>query len=115
MPSFVLYVVLVHYLPGLHLLIKGMGLDLIYHWRNFVTKNKIDKSVAWEVCNANSFYAAGFLQFCHRSPGAVNIVIGLVYEVKIEIIELQFVQRYLECFFRSFVCDILDPNLGGNK
>lgn len=74
---------------GLDLLIEWMGLDLIDRGHEFVVDDQVHQPVRLEVADADGSDPAFPVQFLHRPPGAIDIAVGLVDQIQIQVIQLQ--------------------------
>ena len=99
----------------LDLLAEGMRLDLIHCRRRAVVQHQVHDPVGMEVTYADRPNAAGFVEFFHGPPGAVNVAVGLVNQVKVEVIELQPIERALEGEPGFVEAGVGQPQLGGDK
>lgn len=55
------------------------------------------------------------VQILHRVPRAINIAIGLVDQIEIQILQLQALQRPFKRLLRAVVPGILNPELSGDE
>ena len=55
------------------------------------------------------------VELLHGPPGAVDVAVGLVDQVEVEVVELQPLQRALERRLGRFVAGVRDPELGGDE
>jgi hypothetical protein len=80
-----------------------------------VHRKQIYETVRIEVTDPNGADFTGFVQFFHRPPRSINITVGLVDEIKVEVIQPQLVHGALEGSFGTFIAGVLHPKLGCNK
>ncbi len=99
----------------LGLLMKGVDLDLVDRRSDLVVEHEVHDAVRIEVADAEGTDAAGAVQLLHRPPGAVDVSVGLVDQVEVQIVELQLVHRALERGLCALIAGVLHPELGGNE
>lgn len=98
-----------------NLLAKRVGLNLVYGGRDIVVGDQIREAVGLEVADA---YRADFAlraKLLHSAPRPVYITKGLVYEIQVQIVEPEAVERLSERRLRFLVAGVLNPKLGGDK
>lgn len=102
-------------LLGFDLLVEGVGFDLVNCRNHFVINDEVYKPIRIEVADTDGFDAAISIQLLHRPPRAVNVAVGLVDQIQVEVIQSQLVQRPLESLLGAFVTSILNPEFGGDE
>ena len=94
---------------------EGVYLDLVHRGRDLVVQHEVHDAVGIEVADADRADFPCPVQFLHGPPGAVNVAIGLVDQVEVEIVELKLVQRTLERCLSAIVTRVLNPQLGRDE
>jgi hypothetical protein len=76
-------------------LIEGIALDLIHCGRGLIVQSEIHNAVGIKIADADGLERAFLAKFLHRAPRSINIAVGLVKEVEVEIVELEPLKRVL--------------------
>ncbi len=101
-PRFDLHAPFAHQFLAGNLLAKRVGLNLVYGGRDIVVGDQIGESVGLEVADA---YRANFTlraKLLHSAPRPVDVPERLVYEIQVQIVEPEAVERLSERrFWRS--------------
>src|SRR4028118_2117241 len=92
-----------------------MGFDLVDRRNYLVVNDYIHQSIGLEVANTDGSNLAFSIQFFHCSPRAIDIAVGLMNQIKIQIIQLQSFERSFKGLLCAFAASILNPKLGSDK
>ena len=103
--------VLLHNLLRLYLLVEHVGFHLIDHRRYFAELRQVDEAVRIEVRHADGAELARLVRFLHRPPRAVVVVERLVNEQQVDVVGLQFAQRFVNACLCPLVSGIGNPHL----
>ena len=100
----------------LALLHQRVQLNLVNYRRDARFINQALQMMNLEITDADAFYQPLFLQFNHPFPG-INVMVDSryrpVHEIKIDEIELEFLQTLLQRFAGTLL--IVVPQLGGDE
>ena len=65
-----------------------MKFDLVNGWHDLVMNDEIHYAVRIKVADPDRSDTALTIQLFHRTPRAVNVTVGLMDKIKVEIVEL---------------------------
>ena len=88
-PRFDLNVVFFEKLLRFNLLMERVRFDLVDGGHDLVMNDEIHDAVRMKVADPDSSYTALTIQLFHRTPRTVNVTVGLMDKIKIEIVELK--------------------------
>ena len=80
-----------------------------------MVEHQVHDAVGVEIADPNGPHAALRVKLLHRAPGAINITVGLMDQVEVEVIQLEPAEGVLEGGFRRFVASVGDPELGRDE
>jgi hypothetical protein len=63
----------------------------------------------WKLLTSKRSHLARYVGLLHSTPGAMYVTEGLVNQVKVQVVELQPLQRSVDGLLRAFVPCVLDP------
>ncbi len=114
-PGFGLHLVLQEELVRLDLLLEGIDLNLFDSRSDGMVDHQVGNPIRVKVGNPDGLDLPLFVQLFHGPPLPIDVAIGLMDEVEVQIIQLKPVQRALERPQGTFVPILLDPELGGDE
>ena len=88
-PRFDLDVVPFEKLLCFNLLMERVRFDLIDGWHDLVMYDEIHYAVRMKVAESDRSDTAFTIQIFHRTPRTVNVTVGLMDKIKVEIVELK--------------------------
>ena len=63
--------------------------DLVDGWRDLVMNDEIHYTVWMKVADPDRSYTAFTIQLFHRPPRAINVTVGLMDKIEVEIVKLK--------------------------
>lgn len=96
-------------------LVEGVGLDLVDRRRDLVVVDQVHQPVGVDVRDTDGPGAAPGGQALHGPPGAVDVAVGLVDQVRVEVVEAELARRGVEGAPGPVLAGVGDPQLGGDE
>ena len=114
-PRFDLDLVFLQKFLGLDLLVKGMRFDLTDRWDDFVEADDVHHAIRLEVAETYGPRFSLAIQVFHGSPGSMDVPVGLMDQIEIQVFHVQALQRFLKCHLGFLVSGVMYPEFGSEE
>ena len=107
--------VLPHKLPQFLLLEQGVALHLVHRRQGLHLGQEFSQQLRRHVADADRTDLARLFGLFQCPPGACHIAVGLVEQVKVQIIRTQILQGRFDPLLCRFIAVVLQPELTGEE